>query len=129
LKGREDRHDWIVGGAYMCILYVGSLRGREGTFFDLEGLLKHNDHDNARRGFCMITLLGKVKGETQDREHLISSTLVTRTGLRVNDVLTRLVRLKTSIGLKMIVGQQFRILMGGHSLLEKWMFFFTQHLV
>lgn len=97
-SNRDAKHDWVVAGTYMCVLYVGSLQGSEGTLLDLVGLIKYNDASNTKRGHCTITLLGKVKGENQDRVHLIPCALVTKSGLKVHEILTRLIRLKAKLG-------------------------------
>ena len=91
LKGdanKTARHRWIYAGTYFAISYMISLQGPEGLLLDLEGLRKYfNSHFGADNGkpekHVIITLLGQVKGEHNERQHLIPSVNVTKSGINV----------------------------------------------
>ena len=65
-----DGARWKVFGAYVVVAYVIFLRGSEGFYLDLGGLLRYTD--DATPQYPTITFLGKVKGEAHDRCHLSS---------------------------------------------------------
>ena len=93
-----ERHRWTVFKAYATVTYVVSLRGPEGFLLDLKGL---NDHwTDLDRNYVVIALLGRVKGETQDRAHLLPSVKVTSSGLNVKECLRGLLTVKATCGLK-----------------------------
>jgi hypothetical protein len=90
LGGEENKlelHRWISAGTYFAISYVVSLRGPEGLLLDLEGCRKHfssnfgSDGDATKH--VVIALLQRVKGEHNERQHLIPSVNVTKSGIQV----------------------------------------------
>ena len=90
----EDHNLWIVFSAYAVVSYVLSLRGNEGILLDLQGI---NEKWKSNDGtFILIALLGKMKGETLDRSHLIPCANVTSTGIKVKSIVRRLAKLKRS---------------------------------
>ena len=59
---------------------------------DLKGInAKWKSNDGT---FILIALLGKMKGETLDRSHLIPCVNITSTGIKVKSVVRRLAQLK-----------------------------------
>jgi hypothetical protein len=92
---KARRHRWIYAGTYFAISYVISLRGPEGLLLDLEGLRKHfNSHfgdDGSPEKHVVIALLGQVKGEHNERQHLIPSVNETNSGIQVRRWLRRTV--------------------------------------
>jgi hypothetical protein len=84
---KEEQHRWIHAGTYCVIAYVISLRGPKGLLLDLEGCRKHfnscfrDDGDPSKH--IVIALLGSVKGEPNERQHLIPSVNVTKSGIQV----------------------------------------------
>jgi hypothetical protein len=72
----RDKHKWIVFSTYVVVCYTISLRETEGFVLDLAGLNKYWRED---RDHLIITLLGKVKGETADLAHLVPCVWVTST--------------------------------------------------
>ena len=84
-------HDWIVFSAYVTVSYVISLRGPEGRLLDLGGLKRHW---NRNENYVVIPLYGRRKGEHQDRCHLLPSTPITGSGIKVFDNLKRLMEEK-----------------------------------
>ena len=84
--------------AFAISVYTVSLRGPEGFLLDLDGL---NCHWTAEeRGYVVITLLGKVKGESLDRSHLLPSVPVTDSGLDVRGALEALQDIKNLLGFR-----------------------------
>jgi hypothetical protein len=65
------------------LAYVNSLRGPEGILLDLEpGSLKHFTVEGAK-DHVVFALLGTVKGEHLEREHLLPTVNVTQSGIPV----------------------------------------------
>ena len=81
--------------AYCTISYVLSLQGCEGLLLDIEGLRKFWD---PKRNYILIALLGKIKGETGDRSHLIPCVRKTESGIEVFRVVERLIMEKHNLG-------------------------------
>jgi hypothetical protein len=91
-----ELHKWTVVHTYFVCTYVVSLRGTEGLLLDLAGLRRHID--SGRGTHVVIPLLGKVKGETGDRAHLLPSVEITGSGIRVRASLERLIAAKEARG-------------------------------
>ena len=87
---------WVVFSAYATVSYTISLRGNEGLLLDLDGLI--SNWEKGDDTFFIVALLGKIKGELVDRQHLIPCTHVTSTGINVREIVKRLIRLKKSQG-------------------------------
>jgi hypothetical protein len=107
LKEAEDRiegatsppelNHWIVFQAYAMVCYgVVLLRGCEGLLLDLSGL----NHKWGIGGdkYVVTVLLGKIKGETGDRSHLLPCVGKTLSGIKVMEALKCLLDFKRSIG-------------------------------
>jgi len=90
---KVDRLRWIFSGTYFAVSYVISLRGPEGLLLELEGLRRHfNSHfgnDGDPSSHVVIALLGQVKGEHNERQHLIPSVNQTKSGIQVRRWLRR----------------------------------------
>jgi hypothetical protein len=87
--------DWLIFGAYFVISYVLSLRGPEGLLVDLEGLRKYNDKTSTD-DHVIIALRGKIKGEQNDRCHLLPCCNITSSGLNVREWMWMLITQKES---------------------------------
>jgi hypothetical protein len=93
---QADLNCWIVFHSYALVCYVVSLRGCKGLLLDLSGLRQKWEAGGDE--YVVITLLGKLKGETGDRAHLLPLMHVTSFGINVHDYLKRLLDFKRSIG-------------------------------
>jgi hypothetical protein len=86
-QNKADRERWIFAGTYFAISYVLSLRGPEGLLLELEGCRKYfnsrfgSDGDPAKH--VVVALLGQVKGEHNERQHLLPSVNETKSGIQV----------------------------------------------
>jgi hypothetical protein len=74
LKVREavsikDKNHWIEFHTYMVVCYTCLLHGCKGFLLDLDGLNRKSMSGGTK--YVVITLLGKIKGETSDRDHLL----------------------------------------------------------
>ena len=94
----EERIQWICFVTYATISYVLSLRGQEGLLLDLGGLIRNWDESTY---YVKVALLGRVKGERGDRAHILPCINVTSSGIRVRDVLDRLISMKKEAGFTM----------------------------
>jgi hypothetical protein len=102
LKIREavslrDKNRWIVFHAYVAVCYTCSLRGCEGFLLDLAGLNRKFDAGGEK--YVVIALLGKIKGETDDRDHLLPCVPITSSGINVRETVSRLIEFKRSRGI------------------------------
>jgi hypothetical protein len=89
----EDRHKWVMAGAYFCICFVLSFRSPEGLMADLKGLLKHRDPESDK---VVVPLLGRFNGEHHAKQHLLISCATTGSGIRVKLWLDRVIAVHTS---------------------------------
>jgi hypothetical protein len=78
----------FFAGGYFVVSYVNSLRGPEGLLLDLAGCLKHFSV-NDTNDYVVFALLGTVKGEHLEREHLLPTVNVTQSGIPVRRWLKR----------------------------------------
>ena len=74
--------------------YIIPLRGSEGFLLDLAGLEEHW----GKQDYLIIPLLGRVKGEISDFAHLVPCIPKTLSGIDVNRVLERLMKIKVELG-------------------------------
>jgi hypothetical protein len=88
----RDHNRWIVFHAYVVVTYVVSLRGSEGLLLDLAGLIRQWEKGDGTS--VIIALLGKIKGEHNERCHLLPSVPVTQSGVRAAESLERLIASK-----------------------------------
>ena len=93
---KEDFNRWVVFHTFVVTTYVLSLRGPEGVMLDLEGL--HNFWEDQEQPGLIITLLGKVKGERDERWHTLPCVSHTCSGVHVRESVERMLRLKSSQG-------------------------------
>jgi hypothetical protein len=92
----RELNRWIVFHAYAVTCYVLSLRGKEGLLLDLEGLHRHWGSGDGT--YVVVTLQGTIKGESNDRDHLLPCVPVTSSGVDVKASLERLMAFKTTKG-------------------------------
>ena len=93
-----ENHKWVVFNTYATLAYVVSLRGSEGLLLDLDGLNRH--WPPRTNQYVKIALLGRVKGETIDRAHLLPCVQITSSGINVRGAIRRLLELKERRGQK-----------------------------
>ncbi|KAI2491132.1 hypothetical protein MHU86_23418 [Fragilaria crotonensis] len=91
----DDRHKWVMAGAYFCICFVLSLRSPEGLMADLEGLLQFHDSDSDE---VIVPLLGRFKGEHHAKQHLLISCAITGSGIRIKLWISRLIAVHNACG-------------------------------
>jgi len=96
-ESEYDKHLHMSTLSYVIISYVISLRGCEGFLIDLKGLRKYKDKTSS---YCIIALLGRVKGEIHDLTHLIPCANLTKSGLNVRATINRLIELKETSNLR-----------------------------
>jgi len=87
----EELHVWSSVLTYVVVSYVTSLRGPEGFLLDLRGL---NRHWNRSEEYVTIALLGRLKGEHHDLQHLIPCANVTASGINVRTTISNHMRIK-----------------------------------
>ena len=92
----RELNRWVVFHMYAVVCYVLSLRGTEGLLLDLEGLHRHWGSGDGT--YLVVTLQGTIKGETNDRDHLLPCVHVTSSGVDVKVSLERLMALKKRKG-------------------------------
>ena len=82
--------------AYIAVSYVLSLRGNEGRMIDLKGL--RNNWQPDRGDHFVIALWGKLKGETAYRNRVIPCINVTKSGIKMKNIVQRSLELKEKEG-------------------------------
>jgi hypothetical protein len=83
------RRSWIFAGGYFVLAYVNSLRGPDGLLLEVKGCLKHLSNEGVEN-YVVFALLGTVKGEHLEREHLLPTVNVTQSGIPVRRSLKRI---------------------------------------
>ena len=91
----EMKARWVSAGTYFLICYVVSLRGPEGLLLDLKGL---RDHFQEEKDYTTLALLGTVKGEHHERQHLLHAVNKTSSGLNVRMWVRRLLVVRFAEG-------------------------------
>jgi len=77
---RQAKFDIVIFGTYVAVAYVLSLRGSEGLMLNLSSINKEWD----RFDLCVvIALKGKVKGESNVRDHMFPCCKKTKSGIDV----------------------------------------------
>jgi len=94
-KNIEIKHAWGIFKLYANVCYIISLRGNEALLIDLAGIIKYNTED---RDHVIITILGKVKGESQNINHLVPSVCITNSGINVKNTIMQAIDLKKCLG-------------------------------
>jgi hypothetical protein len=92
----NDQNRWLVFHSYVTVCYAVSLRGCEGFLLDLAGLNRKFEAGGTR--YVVIALLGKIKGESDDRDHLLPCVPVTSSGVEVRSSVARLLEFKRARG-------------------------------
>ena len=99
IKGSDTKDElnrWLVFSCYATLAYVISLRGSEVFLLDLDGLNRHMVEDN--KGYFVIGLLGKIKGENNEKLHLVPCSNVTSSGIKVKNTVVQLLKFKKKTG-------------------------------
>jgi hypothetical protein len=92
----RERNQWLVFHTFVVVCYTVPLRGCESFLLDLSGL---NRKFTARGNrYIVIALLGKIKGESDDRARLLPCVPVTSSGINVRASVGRLIELKKVLG-------------------------------
>ena len=106
--GRE-KNDLFKFGAFIAMCTGASLRGNECFMADLAGLIRHIDRgrngvvpEELKEDFqeevaealphVVVSLLGRVKGETGEDTHLIGVANVTKSGIKIRWWIEQLIR-------------------------------------
>jgi hypothetical protein len=92
----RERNRWLVFHTFVVVCYTLSSRGCEGFLLDLAGL----NRKFAARGsrYVVIALLGQIKGESDDRAHLLPCVPLTSSGINIRASVGRLIALKKDQG-------------------------------
>jgi hypothetical protein len=92
----DETAEWIVAGTYFATCYVCSLRGPEGLLVDQAVLPEHIEQEDL--DVITVPLLGKVKGESHARQHLLHSVALTSSGIPMKLWYLRLLRVHRGYG-------------------------------
>ncbi len=87
---------WVSAGTYFAVCYVVSLRGAEGLLLDIGGLRDH--FRIPEEPYVVIALLGIVKGEHHERQHLLPCVNTTSSGIDVCLWIRRLLAIRYQEG-------------------------------
>ena len=89
-------HKWSVFSAYVAVSHVISLRGNETFYLDLDGLNRHTELGG--EDYFITALFGQIKGETSGSNHIIPCINVASSGIRIRDIVFRLIKQKRAFG-------------------------------
>ena len=98
----KRRTSVLLSALFVIIGFMGGLRGEEVVMFSYEGLrkyvveaLEHPEHPHVP-----VTLLGRFKGETGDRYHIMPIALVSKSGVTPVIWIVRLLELYEQLGIQ-----------------------------
>jgi len=96
---RVQKH-YLCVGAYVAITYTASLRGHETFFMDLAGVRRYLSTGLAHRTqpHVVAALMGRFKGETGEKYHLIPLPVVTNSGIKVGQWMEALFAIRAAEG-------------------------------
>ncbi len=96
----EDRIRITNLAAFLVCGYTGGLRGEETMLLSLHGLSLHLEEglQNGKQPHVPITLLGRFKGETGNRYHIIPVAACTKSGIDAGIWMRRFVKVKREMG-------------------------------
>jgi len=89
-------HDWIIMACYGVVAYTLSLRGDEGFLIYLKSTVEN--WTSPSKKYIIISLLGQLKGEKGDSVHLFPVVNVTKSGVRVREIVKRALSYKKKLG-------------------------------
>ncbi len=99
---QNSAHQELVAsiGAFSVIAFCASFRGSEAFMVDLRGLIKHQQEllQMNQLDHVVVPLLGRFKGETNSRYHLIPLVSTTQSGLQVKLWIERLIEVRRKEG-------------------------------
>jgi hypothetical protein len=84
-EDKDEKKQLLCLGSFVVITYVALLRGYKMFYMDLTGLRRYLSQgmNHPKHGHVVIPLLGRFKGETSEKWHLIPLPLVTNLGIQV----------------------------------------------
>ena len=83
IQSAEDiktQFDLVVFGSFVACSCVLSLRGSEGAMINLTAIGKYRNFD---KNCIIVVLKGKIKGESNERDHLFYSVNATSSGVKM----------------------------------------------
>jgi hypothetical protein len=92
----RELNRWTALHTLSVVSHVLSLRGPEGFLLDLSGLRRYwsEVHTKKQKEYMIIALWGKIKGEHNQREHLLPCSPTTSSGIDIKESINRLITLK-----------------------------------
>ena len=90
-----NQFDRIVFGTFLVLSHVLSLRGSEGTMLNLSAVVKHRE---TAKDWIVLGLKGKIKGESNERDHIFYCVNETSSGIKVRSWLDLLISVHSKAG-------------------------------
>jgi hypothetical protein len=91
-----ERNQWLTFHTFVVVCYTLPLRGCEGFLLDLAGLNRQFAAGGSRD--VVAALLGKIKGESDDRAHLLPCVPLFSLGINIRALLGCLNEIKKDQG-------------------------------
>ena len=79
-KNLDRKFTLVIFGVYVAVSYVMSLRGSEGLMINLSTI---NKEWKRYQDCVIIALKGKIKGETNERDHIFPCSCITESGINM----------------------------------------------
>lgn len=95
--GKYD-DSWFTFYIYVILSTLLSLRGSEGLLLSIEGIKEH--WTRGKGNHVVISLFGKVKGESGEHNHLIPCCETTKSGLQIREAIGEFLNHKKSLGIE-----------------------------
>lgn len=97
-KENEEGFDdgWFTFYIYVITSTLLSLRGSEGLLLSIDGITEH--WSRGKGEYLVISLFGKVKGESGEHNHLIPCCEETKSGIKVREAFSSFIEHKKELG-------------------------------
>jgi hypothetical protein len=93
---RKEQEEVLFPALFSILSFLGGLRGEEMPMADLAGMRNHfvsgTQHSDPAKRHVVLALLGRFKGETGEKYHLMPLSVQTESGFRVDVWVGRMIQ-------------------------------------
>ena len=94
-ESNQEKYNLVICGFYVTFTYVTSLRGSEGFMLNLTIM---RERRNLSEHYLIVSLKGKVKGKSNERDHVFPYCKTTDSGIKMHLWLDLMITAHKGIG-------------------------------